>query len=286
MSSSVLFDVPGPRTRARHRLYSVITLVLIVAFIVWAVKRLYDNGQFEDRILERLVAGNVWNAILEGLTATLIAAAISIVTSVVVGFLLAVARLSDHGWVRWPATVFVEFFRAVPLLLMIFLFFKAYQRNLGLDGDVAALTGLVTGLTLYNGSVLCEVFRAGINAVPKGQKEAAYALGMRKTQVMMLVLAPQSIKFILPAIISQCVVVLKDTSLGFIITYDELLRQAKNIATYVGSSFMTYAMVAVLYIAINSLLALAATWAERRFSRTRGGSATKIEQVEEVLPAG
>lgn len=283
MSANVLFDAPGPRTRRRHLLYSVITGVLLVLVVAWAIKQLNDNGQFEDRIIERLTADNVWNAILDGLRATLKAAAISIVTSVVVGLLLASGRLSDHAVIRWPATAFVELFRAVPLLLMIFVLFKFYQRTVGLDREAAALIGLVTGLTLYNGSVLCEVFRAGVNAVPAGQREAAYALGLRKTQVMTIVLVPQAVRFMLPAIISQCVVVLKDTSLGFIITYDELLRQAKSIATYVGSSFMTYAVVALIYVALNSVLSLAATWAERRLSR----SASKARQVEEeALPAG
>ena len=283
MSGNVLFDAPGPRTRRRHLLYSVVTAVLLVLVLAWAVKQLNDHGQFEDRILERLTADNVWNAILDGLAATLKAAAISIVTSVVLGLLLATARLSDHAVIRWPATAFVEFFRAVPLLLMIFVLFKAYQRSLDLDREAAALIGLVTGLTLYNGSVLCEVFRAGINAVPAGQREAAYAMGLRKTQVMTIVLVPQAVRFMLPAIISQCVVVLKDTSLGFIITYEELLRQAKSIATYVGSSFMTYALIALIYVALNSILSLAATWAERRFS----GSASRARQVEEeALPAG
>lgn len=283
MSTSVLFDAPGPRARARHLLYSVITGVLLVAAVAWVVWKLDDAGQLQSQIFERLFASNIFNALLDGLRKTLIAAAISIVSSLVFGLLLAVARLSDHALVRWPAVVVVEFFRAVPLLLMIIVLFFFYSATLHMDRETAALLGLVSGLTLYNGSVLCEVFRAGIHAVPRGQSEAAYAIGLRKTQVMTTVLTPQAIRFMLPSIISQCVVVLKDTSLGFLITYDELLRQAKSIATYVGSSLMTYLLVALIYIALNSILSIAAVRVEARLSRSKKGRpVASPEQVEET----
>lgn len=283
MSTSVLFDAPGPRARMRHRVYTAITAVALVAALAWVVWKLNDAGQFESRIFERLFANNVYNALLDGLKATLLAAVISIATSLVFGFLLAVARLSDHAVVRWPAVLVVEFFRAVPLLLMIVVLFFFYIATLDLDRETAALLGLVSGLTLYNGSVLCEVFRAGVHAVPRGQSEAAYALGLRKTQVMTNVLAPQAVRFMLPAIISQCVVVLKDTSLGYLITYAELVRQAKSIATYVGSSLMTYLLVALLYIALNSLLSITAVRMEARRSRSKRIPAVAAEQVEEAV---
>ena len=286
MHATVLFDAPGPKGRARQRAASVVFAVLAAALLTWVIWKFYEGGQFEARIWERLTAPNVWNALGEGLTKTLTAAAIAIVTSLVLGFLLATARLSDHAWLRRPATVFVQFFRAIPLLLlMIFLLGWFSLQFPDSDTLTRGLFAVVAGLTLYNGSVLAEVFRAGILAVPKGQSEAAYAIGMRKTQVMTIVLAPQAVRFMLPAIISQCVVVLKDTSLGFIVVYPEIVRQAKNIATYVGSSLMTYLVVAAIFIAINSLLSLLATWLERRLSRSRT-SVRAMEAVEEVLPAG
>jgi len=283
--ATVLFDAAGPRTRVRYRIYSLVFAVLVVLALWFVVRKLDQGGQFESRIFERLFAANVWNAISDGLVATLEAAAISVVTSVAFGFLLAVARLSDHAWVRWPATIVIEFFRAVPVLLLMYFLFDTLQRN-AVEREASALIAVVGGLTLYNGSVLAEVFRAGVLAVPKGQSEAAYAIGMRKTQVMTLILTPQAVKFMLPAIISQCVVVLKDTSLGFLVTYTELTRAAKSIATFVGSSLMTYLLIALIYIAINSVLSLFATWLQRRLA-SRGVSAVKAEAaVEEVLPAG
>lgn len=287
MAASVLFDQPGPRARARHRIYSVVFAALVVGFLAWVVYKFNQAGQFEPLIWERLFASNVWREIADGLLATLKAAALAIVTSIAFGFLLATARLSDRAWLRLPAVAVIEFFRAVPLLLlMIFLFFFIANQVPGSERETRAFLAVVIGLTLYNGSVLAEVFRAGIGAVPRGQSEAAYALGMRKYQVMTGILTPQAVRFMLPAIISQCVVVLKDTSLGFIVTYTELLRSAKTIATYVGTSLMTYLLVALIYITINSLLSLFAQWLERRLATRGGGDAEAARQVEESLPVG
>jgi glutamate transport system permease protein len=279
--ASVLFDEPGPRARARHRIYTAVLMLAIAAGLVWFVLKLDEAGQFESRIWENLVATNVWQAILDGLVFTLRAAAISIVTSVVFGLVFAIGRLSDRVWLRWPAVTVVEFFRAVPLLLlMVFIFFWTQVNLTGLDREDNALLAVVAGLTLYNGSVLAEVFRAGINAVPRGQSEAAYALGMRKTQVMTSVLTPQAVRFMLPAIISQCVVVLKDTSLGFVVTYRELVSEGRSIATFVGSQLLVWMLIALIFIALNSLLSLLATWLERRLaSRGQGKQAAAVEDV-------
>ncbi len=143
--------------------------------------------------------------------------------SLVLGAVLAAGRLSEHTPVRWVSTLLVEFFRAMPVLVMIFFIYVALKAE--------PLYALVAGLTLYNGSVLAEVFRAGVHSVDRGQREAAYALGMRKTQVMTHVLVPQAVRAMLPTIISQLVVALKDTSLGFLITYEEFLHAGKLIAS-------------------------------------------------------
>lgn len=287
MAASVLFDDPGPRARGRFRIYNVVFAVILAAALVGVFYKFNQADQFESRIYERLTESGTINAITDGLLATLKAAAIAIVTSLVLGTLLAAARLSDHRWVRIPASAFVEFFRAVPLvLLIIFIFGLVTVQYPDWALEAKSLTALVSGLTLYNGSVLCEVFRAGVNAVPKGQREAGYAIGMRKTQVMTIVLAPQAVRFMLPAIISQCVVVLKDTSLGYIVLYPELLRQAKSIATYVGSSLITYLVIALVYVAMNSILSALAYWLERRLSSRGRGTAKAVEAVEDVLPVG
>jgi glutamate transport system permease protein len=285
MSTSVLFDEPGPQTRRRHRLYSVVFAVVTAGVLAWVVYKLNAAGQFDPQIYQDLSQPNVWNAIGDGVVNTIKAAAIAIVLAVLLGAALAVARLSDHRVVRAPATLVVQFFRAVPLLLLIIVLFN-YLAIQGVDTEVATLTALVGGLMLYNGAVLAEVFRAGINAVPRGQSEAAYGIGMRKTQVMSIVLMPQAVRYMLPAIISQCVVVLKDTSLGFVVVYMELLRQGKSIAEFVNNNLITYLLIAVIYITMNAAVSALAVWLERRMSRSGGGAAKSVAATEAAVSQG
>jgi glutamate transport system permease protein len=286
MASTVLFDAPGPRARARFLVYNVVFALLVIAVLAFVVHKFNDAGQFESRIYERLFESGSMTEIQRGLVSTVKAAAIAIVLALVLGIALAVARLSDRGWVRAPATAFVEFFRAVPLVLLILFLFGFLQSHVEWAVETQGLVALVIGLMLYNGSVLCEVFRAGINAVPKGQSEAAYAIGMRKHQVMNIVLVPQGVRYMLPAIISQCVVALKDTSLGYIVLYTELLRRARGIAQYDGSFLITFLFVALIYIVMNSILSALAYWLERRLSRRGRGVTKAVAQVEDVLPVG
>ena len=285
MSTSVLFDEPGPQTRRRHRLYSVLFAIVTAAVLAWVIYKLNVSGQFDPQIYQDLSQPNVWNAIGDGVVNTIRAAAIAIVLAVLLGAALAVARLSDHAVVRAPATLVVQFFRAVPLLLLIIVLFN-YLAIQGVETEVASLTALVGGLMLYNGAVLAEVFRAGINAVPRGQSEAAYGIGMRKTQVMSIVLMPQAVRYMLPAIISQCVVALKDTSLGFVVVYMELLRQGKSIAEFVNNNLITYLLIAVIYITMNAAVSALAVWLERRMSRSGSGAAKSVAATEAAVSQG
>ena len=262
MSSSVLFDTPGPRTKARHRLYAVIGSVALAAFIGLLVWRMWDTGQFAYELWEPfLTPAYIEVLLVDGLLKTLQMAFLSIIFAVVFGLVFGAGKLSEHNFVRWPCWLVVEFFRAVPLLLLIIFIFYAF----GVGDGFGAYWSVVFGLTLYNGSVLAEVFRAGIQAVPHGQGEAAYAIGMRKTQVMTIVLLPQGVKIMLPAIISQCVVALKDTSLGYYITAPGLTFVGKQIYGEFGNQLQTVLVVASLYIASNLVLTWVATWVQHRF---------------------
>jgi glutamate transport system permease protein len=262
MSSSVLFDAPGPRTVARHRLYTLISLAAllgIVAFIVWT---LYDEGQLKYALWEPFVTPDYLRVILvDGLLETLKMAFFSIIFAVVIGLVFGVGKLSEHRWLRWPSWAFVEFFRAVPvLLLMVFTFYLLAIGN----GPLSSFWCVVIALTLYNGSVLAEVFRAGINAVPRGQAEAAYAIGMRKSQVMTSVLLPQAVKIMLPAIISQMVVALKDTSLGYYIIAPGLTAIGKPIYLEFRNQVPTAIVVTAIYVGVNIVLTLLATQVQKR----------------------
>jgi glutamate transport system permease protein len=283
--ATVLYDAPGPATRRRHQLYSVVFALVALAILVWVFFKLKDAGEFEQRIFDGLSQANVWEAIWEGVQATLKAAGLAIVLAVVVGLMLAMGRLSDHALIRVPCRLVVEFFRAVPVLLLIIFSFGLLAGR-GLETDVRGLIAVVAGLTLYNGAVLAEVFRAGVQAVPRGQGEAAYAIGMRKSQVMRIVLLPQAIRYMLPAIISQCVVALKDTSLGFVAAYVELYAEGRQIALFLHNQLMVWGLIAIIYIVMNNIVSEIATLLEKRLARGRRGASAAMAEVEDVLPVG
>ena len=259
--NNVLFDAPGPRTQARHRLYAVVASAALAGLTALAVWRVWDTGQLAYEQWEPLVTPVYIGALLEGLLQTLEMAFLSILFAVVFGLVFGVGKMSDQAWLRWPSWVVVEFFRAVPLLLLIIFIFFTF----GVGGGIGSFWSVVIGLTLYNGSVLAEVFRAGVNAVPRGQSEAAYAIGMRKSQVMNLVLLPQAVKIMLPAIISQCVVALKDTSLGFYILAPGITAVGRGIWIQFGNQFQVVIVVSALYIAANLVLTWVATRVQHKF---------------------
>ncbi|GAB7030068.1 amino acid ABC transporter permease [Streptomyces sp. NPDC021749] len=270
MTANALYDVPGPRARARHRAYGLAGTLVILALIGWILYLLFVTAQFTTAKWSPFTYAGIQELLLNGLANTLRAFGFAAVLSLAFGAVLATGRLSVHRPLRWLCTLIVEFFRAMPLLVMIFFIYVALQ--------VAPLPALVAGLTLYNGSVLAEVFRSGINAVERGQGEAAYALGMRKTQVMTYVLVPQAVRAMLPAIISQLVVALKDTSLGFLITYEEFLHAGKLIASNLDYDlpFIPVVMIiAPIYIGMCMLLSWFANWVSRRQKRN-----PKVESAE------
>ncbi|MFF3763307.1 amino acid ABC transporter permease [Streptomyces sp. NPDC001922] len=275
MTDTVLYDVPGPRARSRHRLYGAAASLVIAGLIAWVCYLLVDTGQFEAEKWRPFEYEGIQRLLLEGLGNTLKAFGLAAVLSLALGAVLAAGRLSEHRPLRWAATLCVEFFRAMPVLVMIFFIFVALK--------VQPLPALVAGLTLYNGSVLAEVFRAGVNSVERGQREAAYSLGMLKSQVMTYVLVPQGVRAMLPAIISQLVVALKDTSLGFLITYEEFLQAGKLIATNLNYDLPFIPVVLVIspiYIGMCMLLSWFANWVakrERRSVKTRGAQVAKAE---------
>ncbi|MEJ2890453.1 amino acid ABC transporter permease [Actinomycetospora aeridis] len=262
-----LYDVPGPRAKARNATVGALTVAVVIGLLAIIVWRLAATGQLDARVWEWILYENVQLALVDGLIATLQAFASGAVLALALGAVLALGRLSDHRWLRTVSTWIVELFRAVPLVVLMFLFYYGLP-SAGIT--VSSYAAVVLGLMLYNGAVLAEVFRAGVLAVPRGQSEAAYALGLRKSGVMRFVLLPQAVRSMLPAIVSQLVVLLKDSALGFLITYPELLFQAQYLGSNaaLGSPLIPVAMVvAVIYITLCLLLSALASWLERRTRR-------------------
>ncbi len=263
MADSVLFDAPGPKAIARQRIYTIIAAVLIVAMLGYVVYRLNDAGQFAYALWEPFVTPRYFQAILQAWRDTISMAVLAVLGALVFGVVFGVGKLSDHTVVRRAAWLVVEFFRAVPvIMLMIFSFYAIFDSFAISRG---AYWSVVLALTVYNGAVLAEVFRAGINALPRGQSEAAYAIGMRKTQVMRIVLLPQAVKIMIPAIISQMVVAVKDTSLILIVFPIGLTKIPKQLPQSFNNVVPTVLVIASLYIITNILLTAIANYAQKRF---------------------
>ncbi|MET8798994.1 amino acid ABC transporter permease [Nocardia sp. NPDC004568] len=282
-TASVLYDAPGPVARIRNSVYSLVVLVVVVAAGFFVYRGFADKGQFTAEKWEPFLDGAVWSTyILPGLRGTVVAALLSIVFAMVIGMIFGIARLSDHRWVRWTAGTIVEIARAVPVLILMIFLFALYSEYDLFESEYLALGAVVTALTIYNGSVIAEIVRAGILSLPKGQTEAGVALGLRKGQLMRLILLPQAITAMLPALISQMVVALKDSALGYVITYEEVVRSAQQLGAAESNTIPALIVVAIIMIVLNVLLSTIATGLEKRLRagrRKRGGAVVAADSV-------
>ena len=263
--TAVLYDIPGPKARARNLGLGGLGTVLLLAVLGFIAYRFLVTEQFSGSRWGWIEYVAIQKLLLGALLNTLQAFAMGAVLALIFGAVFAACRLSDHTWVARPATVVVEFFRAVPLVVMIFIFYFGLPPTTGIV--VSTYWAVVLGLMLYNGAVLAEIFRSGVLSLPKGQTEAGYALGMRKTQLMTNVLLPQAVRAMLPTIVSQLVVLLKDSALGFLIGYPELLFAARTLGGQAQFDFpiIPVAMVvAAIYIVMCLLLSALANYLERR----------------------
>ncbi|WP_280218322.1 amino acid ABC transporter permease [Nocardia neocaledoniensis] len=281
-SASVLFDAPGPKARVRHGIYSVLVLLALVAF-GWVLFDAFDEkGQFTAAKWEPFLDSGVWETyLLPGLQGTLTAAAISIVGALIFGMVFGILRLSDHRWVRWTAGAIVELARAIPVLILMIFLFAVFGDYKVFRSDDLALAAVVIALIIYNASVIAEIVRAGIRSLPKGQTEAAVALGLRKSQLMRLILLPQAVTAMLPALVSQMVVVLKDTALGYQITYVELVRSAQQEGASQQNTIPALMVVALIMISLNIALTFLATTLEKRLRsrRKKGGAVLAADSI-------
>lgn len=280
--SNVLYDEPGPRAR-RRSLIATVLAVLVIAALAWvAYQRLDERGQFDSELWAPVLDPRdpqfplVWERLGEGLRNTLIAAALAITFSMVLGTLLGVGRMMTGRFSRIPLVTVIELFRGLPVIVTVF-YVYAVKNYFGLD--ISALPGddglwyLVIGLTLYNSVIIAEILRAGVNSLPSGQAEAGLAIGLTRWQTMFTIQLPQAFRTMLPALISQLVVILKDTSLVAVLGfYLELLRQANLIAQVLKNPIQMLSVAAVIFILINYSLSKLAVFVERRLSTSRRGN--------------
>jgi glutamate transport system permease protein len=275
-----LGDVLGPRGRRRTLIASVVSGAVLLGLLALAVKRFHDTGQLDAEKWEVFKDPDVVEFMLIGLRSTLYLFLVSAALTLVVGILAALGRLSRLGPVRWLATTYVELLRATPLLLLI-LFASLVLPEYGID--LPLFWYAVIGLTLYNGAVVAEIFRAGILSLEKGQSEAAFAIGLSYWQAMGLVVVPQAVRRMVPALINANVTLLKDTSLAYVVAYEELLRRGRIVGEFANNPLQALIVVAAMFIIVNATLSWVARRLERRQRRRYGAAAAGIEGGPEDL---
>lgn len=278
--ATVLYDAPGPKARRRSRIISVVGVIILAALLGWVIWRLAQPqvavngnetpGMFDASRWDVLAYSEVWRYIGRGAWNTIRAAATATAGALLLGMLFSIGRLAARAWIRYPVTVILEFFRGMPVLLMMLFIL--------LVASTGAFWAVVIALIVYNGAIIGEALRAGIVALDKGQREAGLSIGLTPLRTRLLIEFPQAFTQMLPIIIAQIVVLLKDTSLGYIVAYSELAKTVKDASTFYGNRYLfTFWVVAVvIYLAIN----LTVSWLGRRAARmaaARGGKGDAIK---------
>lgn len=276
--SSVLYDVPGPKARRISLIGSVVGGLAILGLLAWIIFTLGQQGIFEGRRWQIFTRADVWRLLGNGLVATLSAAALAAVIAFPLGLLLCLLRISDVKLIRVPTRVVLEFLRGMPVVLMMLFILLGFGTS--------QFIAVVAGLVVYNAAVFAEIIRAGIQSLPKGQREAGLAIGLTSFKSRMLIELPQAVRRMMPSLVAQLVVLLKDTSLGYIVAYGELLRAVQLMADVLGPAFLfpVFFVAAGMYIAINIAISRLAVWIERRGSKKAAGGTAKADPA--VAEAG
>ena len=266
-ATRVLFDEPGPRGRATIRVATGVAAVLVVLLGAGAVWQFAVHGQLAAYKWPFFTyTAIVRTLIVDGIGNTFLATAVAAVVAFPLGLVLALGRLSRRGALSRVSTGWIEFFRSMPMILVVYAFLLALPR-FGLVLPVFWM--LVVPMILVSSATTAEVFRAGIRAVDRGQWEAAQSLGMGRGLVMTQIVLPQAFRIVLPNLLTQLVSLLKDSTLGYVVSYGELMQQGKELVAYYHYMIQTYLVIAVIYVLINWLLSRLAGWLQARTGRRR-----------------
>ncbi|GAB3617985.1 amino acid ABC transporter permease [Okibacterium endophyticum] len=285
----VLFDAQGPKARRLSLILSIIVGLGILAGLYWLISTLAaprvsvsgvaTPGMFDESRWDIFVDPDIWGFIGEGVLQTLRAAGAAAVLALVLGVVFSLMRSAKSGWIRIPTAIVLEFFRGMPVLLMMLFILLAFATG--------AYLAVVLALGVYNGALIGEALRAGLASLPRGQREAGLSLGMRELQSKMLIEFPQAFRQMLPIILAQLVVLLKDTSLGFIVGYNELIRSTmNNLSAFFGNRYLFsfFIITLAIYLAMNLSLSWFARWIARRTESGRsGGKGAKPVQDDPAL---
>ncbi len=256
-----LYEPPGPKTRKKMLVGTVVTLAAVLALAAWVVYRFWVTGQLSARYWELFTWRTTWIYLGRGLLGTFEVALTSAAIAIVLGLALMLGRTGRFAWLRVVCAAITNFFRGVPSLLFIYFFFFT-MPSVGIS--VPPFWMMVLPISFAASGVLAEVFRAGMNAVPKGQTEAGLSIGLSPWKVKTKIVMPQAIRFVIPSLISQLVVVVKDTALAYVVSYPDLMQNAQVLRTNYDAMVSTFLVVGLIYIVINYLINKASVYVSRR----------------------
>ncbi|MDR1861538.1 MAG: amino acid ABC transporter permease [Candidatus Ancillula sp.] len=246
---TLLFDIPGKKALRKIRVFNILGGILLIMLLIWIGMVLASNGQFAPELWGNALSVDAWtNFYIPGLLSTLEVSVLAILASILFGLFFGSLRVLPSRICRAPSATIVEFSRAVPVLLFMVFFWRFFSL-IGV-GEASSFWAVFFGLLLYNGSVIAELLRSGVNNLPKGQREASLSLGLTRTQSLLKVELPQSVKSMIPALVTQLVVVLKDTALGSIIMYTDLLQETRRLASANFNVLQAMTIATLLYFAI------------------------------------
>ncbi|MDO4436360.1 MAG: amino acid ABC transporter permease [Coriobacteriaceae bacterium] len=270
-----LYEEPGPKTRAKIRIGTAISAVLVALLLGFVVYQFWATGQLDPRYWEFFTWGSTWAYLFAGLRGTLAVALTAGAIALVLGLALMLGRTSGVRWLSALCRVVTDFFRGVPSLLLIYFFFLVVPQY-GIR--MSSFWMITLPVALAASGVLAEVLRAGVNAVPRGQAEAALALGMRPFRVKLKIVLPQAIRYVIPSLISQLVVVVKDTTVAYVVSYPDMLQNARVLITNYDALVSTYLVVALIYILLNYAINQLSVYVARR-------SGTRVVSKYNINPA-
>ncbi len=267
-----LYEAPGPKTKRVINIATVLSLAALAFFLYLIVRRFYETGQLASRYWSIFLRGTTWKFMGKGLLGTLEVAVVAGAVTFCAGFCLMVLRISGSRIARGISIAIIEFTRGVPTLLLIYFFFLVVP-SFGIK--LPPFWKVCLPVSISASGIVAEVLRSGVNAVPKGQKEAAMCLGMQPANVFLKVVFPQAFRFVIPALISEMVIVVKDTTFAYVVNYPDLMQNAKVLISNYDALLAVYFVVGIIYIIINWLLNKLSVAVGNRTNRLRVSSAGK-----------
>jgi len=273
-ATRVLFDEPGPRGRRRIAIATVVVSVLVLLVLYLGYRQLDQSGELALAKWKPFWQQWAVAFLLDGLWGTLLVTLASAVASFPLGGLLAVGRAGHNRVIRWLCTGYIEIFRSVPTLLLVYMFLFALP---GIGINLSIFWKLTVPIIMINSAVIAEIVRAGIRALDRGQTEAALAVGMTGAAAMRLVIMPQAVRLVIPSLVTQLVALLKDSTLGYVVSYPELMKQADTLANNTKLLLQAFLVVSLIYVVINYGLTRLAMALEIRLRRSTRGTAGVVK---------